>query len=246
MFPVPVSSEGFLGRQLLSIRNRISAVSDPLGIRKLRRKEIRVLLQLGNLSAAREICRELVSDNPSWPPGYSIMADLACHSGKWEEGERLFERAAVEHEAAGNIQAALKLRTGPVFRLAEARGDHEKCLSLCSGEGELNSVLRIRSERQGGSKDTKLPDGMQDWLAERLLMLESAWRGMQQPELLQIAVDWSNNEPEWRWRFIVESMLVWKRDGLDPDGWKKPLRNTVCPVLDPRFHKEWRNAFNDR
>lgn len=240
------SSEGFLGRQLLSIRNRIGSETDPSGLRKLRRREIRILLQLGNLAVARGICRELVSDNPSWPPAYSIMADLTCHSGEWKEGERLFERAAAEHESAGNIKAAARLRTGPVYRLAEARDDYDKCLSLCSGEGELNSVLKIRSERQNGSNETRLPVRVQDWLAQRLLILESAWRGTQQHELLQIAVEWSNTEPEWRWRFIVESMAVRKRDGLDLDGWKRPLRNTVCPVLDPRFHSEWRNLFNDR
>ncbi len=221
-------------------------MTDPSGLRKLRRREIRILLQLGNLSAAGDKCRELASDNPSWPPGHSIMADLACHSGRWEEGERLFERAAREHEAAGNAKAAARLRIGPVYRLAEARGDFEKCLSLCSGEGELKSVLKIRLERQLGSNTARLPEEIQDWLAQRLLMLESAWRGIQQSGLLRIAVEWLNNEPEWRWRFIVEGMIVWKRDGLDPGGWKKSVRSTVCPVLDPRFHSEWRNMFNDR
>ncbi len=246
MFPVSVSSEGFLGRQLLSIRSRIGSVDDPSRLRKLRRREIRILLQLGNLSVAWNICRELVSDNPSWPPGYSIMADLACRSGKWEEGERLFEKAAAEHETAGNIKAAVRLRTGPVYRLAEARDDYEKCLSLCSGDGELSSILKIRSGRQSGSNEARLPEKAQDFLAQRLLILESAWRGTQQHELLQIAVEWSNTEPEWRWRFIVESMDVWKRDGLDLDGWKKPVRSTVCPVLDPRFHSEWRKLSYDR
>ena len=231
---------------MLSLRNRINSVTEPSEMRKLRRREIRILLQLGNLSLAGDICNKLVSDNPSWPPGYSIMADLACHSGKWDEGESLFERAAHEHEAAGNVKAAQRLRMGPVYRLAEARDDHEKCLSLCAGEGELNRVLTTRSERQSGGKETRLPAGTQDWLAERLLMLESAWRGLQHPELLQTAIDWSNTEPEWRWRFIIESMEILKRDGLDLNGWKKPVRSTVCPVLDPRFHKEWRNVFNDR
>lgn len=241
-----VASEGFLGRRLLSIRNRISLVTDPAGLRKLRRKEIRILLQLGNLSAAGDICGKLVSDNPSWAPGYSIMADLACHSGEWEEGEKLFERAAGKHEAAGNSEAAQRLRTGPLYRLAEARGDHEKCLSLCSGAGELSGVLKARYERRSGSKETGLPVEMQDQLAGRLLALEWAWRGAKQSELLQTAVEWSNTEPEWRWRFIVESMTIWRRDGLDLDGWKKTVRSTVCPVLDPRFHTEWRNYFNDR
>jgi len=243
---VSASSEAFLGRQLLSIRNRISSIADPPELRKLRRREIRVLLQLRNLSAARDICKELISENPSWPPGYSIMADLACHSGKWEEAEKLFEEAADTHEIEGNLKAAGRLRIGPVYRLAEARNDYEKCLSLCRGDGELESILIIRSERQRGNLDRKLPDEPQDWLVQNLLMLESAWRGTKQPGLLRAAIEWLNNEPEWRWRFIVESMDIMSRDGLDLSVWKKPVRSTVCPVLDPRFHKEWRNVFYDR
>ncbi len=246
LFPVTVTSEGFLGRQLLSIRNRIGSTTDPSSLRKLRRREIRILLQLGNHTAARDICEALVSDNPTWPAGYSIKADLACRMSKWEEGEGLFERAAAEHEKAGNIKAAARLRTGPLYRLAEARDDHEKCLSLCRGEGELQSILKIRSGRQSGSTEAMLPEGTQDWLAQRLLMLESAWRGAQQHELLQTAEEWLNSEPEWRWRFIVESMAVMKRDGLNLDGWKRSVKSTVCPVLDPRFHTEWRNIFNER
>lgn len=240
------ASEAFLGRQLLSLRNRINSVTEPSEMRKLRRREIRILLQLGNLSLAGDICNKLVSDNPLWPPGYSLMADLACHSGKWEEGEQLFERAAAEHETEGNIEAALRLRTGPVYRLAEAKGDYEKCLSLCPGHGELESILRIRAERQLGINGSTLPAGVQNWLAQQLLLLESAWGGSQQQELLKTAAEWSNTEPEWRWRFIIESMDILERDGLDLNGWKKPVRSTVCPVLDPRFHKEWRNVFNDR
>ncbi|MEN8207949.1 MAG: hypothetical protein ABFR50_01740 [Candidatus Fermentibacteria bacterium] len=240
------SSEAFLGKQLLSIRNRLSSASSPSAKRKLRRKEIRILLQLGNLSAAAEICGELVSENPSWPPGYSIMADLACHSRKWKDAENLFERAAEEHGTAGNIEAVHRLRTGPLYRLAEARGDYEKCLSLCRGEGELNSVLRARSERRNGNSDTKLPDVVQGWLVQRLLILESAWRGARQAELLQTAEEWSNTEPEWRWRFIVEGMIIWKMEGFGPREWRKPVKSTVSPVLDPRFHTEWRNYFNDR
>ncbi|NOQ21348.1 MAG: hypothetical protein GQ565_01685 [Candidatus Aegiribacteria sp.] len=225
----------------------MNSVTDPSRMRKLRRKEIRILFQLGNRAAAWDICRKLVSDNPSWPPGYSIMADLACRSGKWEEGERLFEKAAAEHETAGNTNAAVRLRIGPVYRLAEARDDYEKCLALCSSEGELKNVLKVRLGRLLGSNNVRLPEGVaQDRLAQRLLMLESAWRGMQQHELLKTALEWSNTEPEWRWRFIVESMDVSKRDGLDLDEWEKPIKSTVCPVLDPRFHNEWRNIFNDR
>ncbi|MCD4776002.1 MAG: hypothetical protein K8S15_08140 [Candidatus Aegiribacteria sp.] len=240
-----VSSEGFLGRQLLSIRNRMVSESDPSRLRKLRRKEIRILLQLGNLSAAGDICGELVSNNPSWPPGYSIMADLACHSGKWKEAEKLFEKAAEEHEKENNIEAAERLRTGPVYRLAEARNDFEKCLSLCSGEGDLKSILKVRSGRLLGTGKVKAQLHTEDWLSKRLTKLEIAWSGTSQRELLQEALEWENNEPEWRWRFIVESRHIWKEMGLDLREWCRPVKDTVCPVLDPRFYMEWRKMSND-
>lgn len=214
-------------------------------LRKLRRKEIRILIQLGNLSAAGDICGKLVSDNPSWPPGYSIMADLSCHSGQWEKAEKLFERAAEGHEKEENIEAAERLRTGPVYRLAEARKDYEKCLSLCSGDGKLKSVLRVRSGRLLENSEADLPEDAESWLTGCLLTLERAWRGISQQNLLQKAVEWDYTEPEWRWRFIVESRDIWKAMGLDLREWSRPVKDTVCPVLDPRFYMEWRKVSND-
>jgi len=245
MVSVKGSSEGFLGRQLLSVRSRIVSETDQAGLRKLRRKEIRILLQLGNLHAAEDICETLVSDNPSWPPGYSIQADLACRSKNWNAAEMLFEKAAVEHERAGNIEAALRLRTGPVYRLTEARNDYEKCLSLCTGGGELSGILMVRCKRLLGNSEFPIPDSTEAWLSQRLLLLEQAWRGASFHELLRTAVEWDNTEPEWRWRFIVESADLWKRAGKDIREWQKPLKETSCPVLDPRFYKEWRRLSND-
>ena len=239
------SSEGFLGRRLLSIKNSIGSETDLSRLRKLRRKEIRILIRLGNLSAAQDTCEMLVSDNPSWPTGYSIMADLACHSGQWEEAEMLFERAAEEHEREGNIESAERLRTGPVYRLAEARNDYEKCLSLCSGDGKLKSILRARSGRLLENSRAYLPEDAESWLTGCLLTLERAWRGISQQNLLQKAVEWDNTEPEWRWRFIVESRKIWKVMGLDLREWSRPVKDTVCPVLDPRFYMEWRKVSND-
>ena len=239
-------SEGFLGRQLLSIRNRISSETDPFIMRKFRRKEIRILLQLGNISAAQEICEKLIADYPSWAPGYSIKADLACWSGKWDQAESLFDKAADEHEKAGIEKAAARLRTGPVYRLAEARGDYAKCLLLTDGAGDLKSILRSRSERLSGNNEGKLLPLTENWLAQRLLTLEKAWRGASPEELLFHAVEWDNTEPEWRWRFIIESREIWRSKDLDLLEWSRPVKDTVCPVLDPRFNAEWRILANDR
>ncbi len=241
-------SEGFLGRQLLSIRNKIRLESDMSRLRKLHRKEIRILVQLGNTALAGEIAEKLIADNPSWPPGYSILADLFCISGKWEEAEKLFEKAAAEHESEGNENAAEKLRTGPVYRLSEARKDYRKCLVLCSGRGELKSILEARSRRLlSDSYEIPIPPPEQPLaLARRLYYLEKAWSGSSPSTLLEVILNWENTEPEWRWRYIVESIDIWKRKGLDTRQWSSPVRDTACPVLDPRFHAEWRNLSNDR
>lgn len=238
------ASEGFLGRRLLSIRNSIDLETDLSELMKLRRKEIKILIRLGNLAVAGETSEKLISENPFWPPGYSILADLLCRSGRWDEAEGLFEKAASEHEKAGNAESADKLRTGPVYRLAEARGDYEKCSSLCSGVGELKAVLRIRSERLLGDNNAILPTLPDNRLAAQLLNLEKAWRGISKQNLLETALEWDNTEPEWRWRFIVESIDMEREP--DFDKWSIPVKKTVCPVLDPRFNKEWRMLTDDR
>jgi tetratricopeptide (TPR) repeat protein len=240
-------SEGFLGRQLLSLRNRIQSGPDPSVLRKLRRREIRILTELGNNSAAIDNCRKLIEDNPSWAPGYSIMADLLCRTGEWAEAETQFEKSASMHESAGNTEGAGRLRTGPVFRLAESRGDYERCISLSSGSGDLNCILNVRARRLSeGTTEIEQLSEPENWLAAKLYHLEAAWSGSAPQGLLEQTLDWENTEPEWRWRFIVEGRQIWKIKGMDLSGWSRPVKNTVCPVLDPRFHAEWRTVSNDR
>ena len=233
-----------LGRQLLSIRNRITSEKDISSLRKLRKREIQLLTELGNISAAVVSGENLISDYPLWPAGLSILADVLCRARKWKEAEELFEKAANLYEEAGNPDSAIRLRMGPVYRLSEAGSDFGKCLRLCGNDTELGAVLQVRCSRQMNQK-IPLPPTCTDWLAERLLLLEQVWRGSSANRLFDEIVEWKNTEPEWRWRFIVESIDIWEGRNLNTGKWRKPVKDTVRPVLDPRFTKEWSRLSND-
>jgi tetratricopeptide (TPR) repeat protein len=232
---------GDMGRSLLSSRNRLRSEKDPERRRRLYRRQIRLLVGLGNMEEARKACRELLDENPRWPGSYSIMADLECRIGDWSSAEELFESAAAMHEGSGDAAAAKRLRMGPLYRLAEARGDHARCLDLASGPETLSTVLRARALRRRSESLQDFDAEPVGWLEEKLVILENAWRGKQVEEMAGIAEEWQNTEPEWRWRFIVEGVDIWNRKGLDARPWRGPIKATVCPVLDPRFHVEWKN-----
>ncbi len=239
-----MTTTGQLGRQLLSIRNRITSEKELSGLRKLRKREIQLLTELGNLSAAVASSENLISDYPLWPAGYSILADILCRSRRWEEAEKLFEKAANLYEKTGNSDSAARLRMGPVYRLSEARSDFAKCLSLCGTDSELGAVLQVRCRRQMNQK-VFLPPACTDWLAGKLLLLEQIRQGRSPYRLFDEVVDWKSTEPEWRWRFIVESIEIWHSHNLSTEKWRKPVKDTAQPVLDPRFTKEWSTLPHD-
>lgn len=232
---------GRLGRQLLATRNLLRDEDDPIRRRKLLRREVRLLVELDNLPAAEAACRKLMEENPGWPAAFSMLADIACREGEWEKAEELFGRSAQDHERSGDAESAERIRTGPLYRLAEAREDRAACRELCSGGGELAGILLLRTARLAGSPSGDIPADVEDWLARRLAELESGWRGAPPAPLLDTALQWRATEPEWRWRFIVEGIHLWRRNGLDTRPWDVPLKDTARPVLDPRFRKEWRD-----
>ena len=213
-------------------------------MRKLRKREIQLLNELGNSSAAVASGENLISDYPLWPAGHSILADVLCRARKWEEAEKLFEKAADLYEEADNPDSAARLRMGPVYRLSEARSDFSKCLILCGNDNELGAVLQVRCKRQMNQK-TSLPEACTDWIAEKLLLLEQVLLGKSPYRLFDEAVEWKSTEPEWRWRFIVESIEIWQSHNFNTEKWRKPVKDTVRPILDPRFTKEWSKLSND-
>lgn len=233
-----------LGRQLLSIRNRITSEKNLSSLRKLRKREIQLLNELGNTSAAVASGENLISDYPLWPAGHSILADVLCRARKWEKAEKLFEKAADLYEEADNPDSAARLRMGPVYRLSEARSDFSKCLKLCGNDNELGAVLQVRCKRQMNQK-TSLPEACADWIAGKLLLLEQVLLGKSPYRLFDEVIEWKSTEPEWRWRFIVESIEIWQSHNFNTEKWRKPVKDTALPVLDPRFTKEWSKLSND-
>lgn len=232
------------GRQLLSLKNRIASERDEARLKKLRKKEVLLLAELGNFTEALAFGKRLISDYSGWPAGHAFLADISCRAGRWKEAEDLFKKAANLHDELGNVDSAIRLRTGPIFRLTEARSDFCGCLELCGNDSELEIVLSARSRRRLGEK-IPLPSAGYDRLAGHLLILERAWQGASSNCLLDEALEWEGAEPEWRWRFLVESIDIWQNQELNIRKWLKPVRKTVCPVLDPRFSKEWSRISHD-
>lgn len=198
-------------------------------------------MELGNLQEAGRTAARFIDENPDLPAAMSTMADIACRTGDWQKAEEFFSRAALLHEDAGDQEGAVRLRTGPLYRLAEARDDLRRCMDLCAGGGELGEVLLRRSRRMSGKHQDPVPPETGDLLVQRLALLENAWSGGSPGGLPDIAEGWGGTEPEWRWRFIVEGIRMWKDRDLDVRPWRRPLKETACPVLDPRFNEEWRN-----
>jgi tetratricopeptide (TPR) repeat protein len=225
------------GRRLLALSNLIRGETDDAKLMKLRKEEAALLIELGNPSEARSAAERLLADYPDWPAGHAAAADIACRSGRWTDAEELFARAAELHASGGGTDASERLRTGPLYRLAEARGDYRSCLALCPGPGELAGILAARASRHLGLA-APLPKECSEPLARRLLLLEQAWTGAVSGPLYGEVLEWGASEPEWRWRFIVEGLELHTAAGGDAGDWRQALAETACPVLDPRFGKE--------
>jgi len=236
-----MNSDPKKGRRLLAVHNLILSEGDPSKRMKLRKEEVALLAELGNISAALSSAEALVARYPEWPAGHAAAADIACRAGRWMEAEELFARAAELHRTSGREDACERLRTGPLYRLAEARGDHARCLERCASPGELATVLTARSMRLLG-RLTDLPASCAEPLSRRLLMLESAWAGGDTAALPETALEWGGPEPEWRWRFIVEGLDLHVSRGGSASDWRQAVAETKYPILDPRFGKE-RNRF---
>ncbi len=224
-----------LGRRLMRLKQRIARETDPARLRKLRKDEAQTMLELGQPEQAAGLAGKLAEDYPDWPAGWALLGDLRCRLSRWEGAEEAFSRAVELREAAGMDSAWL--RQGPLYLLAEARGDHGRCLDLADTGTGTGRVLRCRALRLMG-RECDLPGGgMSEPLAKRLLPLERAWRGAD-PRAMPPALDGWDDEREWRWRFVVEGVALFERAGLSPSPWRKALRDFGSPVADPRYPAE--------
>jgi hypothetical protein len=234
------SSAGAGGRQLLNLKGRLSTESDPEQIRALRRKEIRLLLSMGQRDEAAVRAHAMVTDYPEWPEAHSLKADVLCRRRDWHGAGEEFGRAAELHLKAGETAKAARLMHGPLFRQAETESRFERCMELAMLPGFRVPVLEWRARRLAGQLADRPSCPGDDYPWGALMLLEDAWRGGSAKELLGIVDDWPGSEPEWRWRVLVEGVRIWLRQDLDIRRWEKLLRKTERPVLDPRFDSEAR------
>jgi tetratricopeptide (TPR) repeat protein len=224
-----------LGRKLMRLKQRIARETDPARSRKLRKAEVQTMLELDQPRQAAGLADKLAADFPDWPAGWALLGDLRCRLARWDAAEEAFSRAVELREAAG--MDAAWLRQGPLYLLAEARGDHGRCLELAGTGTDTGRVLRFRALRLL-ERDGRPPRaGTAEPLAGRLLLLERAWRGAD-PRIMPPALEGWEDEPEWRWRFVVEGVELFGRAGLTPSPWKKALRAFDAPVADPRYASE--------
>ena len=231
-----MSETGRLGRKLMRLKQQITRERDPARRRKLRKSEAQTMLELGQPGKAAALAERLTEDHPRWPAGWALLGDLSIRLSRWKDAERAFSQAVELREAAG--MDAAWLRQGPLYLLAEARDDFPGCLRLARTGTSTGRVLEARAERLL-KRQPRLPKRVSpdEPLAERLLELERVWREADPRRLTPLLEGWED-EPEWRWRYLVEGVELFRRAGLSPSPWRKVLRGFDSPVADPRFPEE--------
>ena len=228
------------GRQLLDLKARIRAEPDPESRLKLRRKEVLLLAQLGNLPEAMSRAALLLREMPEHPPTRLLIADLHAMDGDWKKSLDAFFEAA---ELAGKLdqaERAEKILLAPCYRIAEGLELLDICsevVSRCSSK--LSAVLRWRLARLDGDPIRPGPSKMPEGLAGGVWLLEACWRGRKPlGGLLETVRDWPASEPEWRWRMVVEGHAIASRAGLSTRRWVRLAREVGGDIKDPRFARE--------
>ncbi len=220
------------GRQLLITRNRLKEETDQVKICSLRRLEASLLIELRQFDQAVSVAGVLAESGSGDGSGAAFYADILARTGKWRLAEKQFTIARDRCLSSGRQAKARSLEQGPLYIMAEARKDAEKCMALAS-----TPVLRERAARRSGelvktvSSETASP-----W--KELALLERVHNGETPKILTGILNSWSAGEGEWRWRILFEGAMLCSEAGHSMKQWRKYLRNTGTNILDPRYHSE--------
>lgn len=219
------------GRQLLNLKRRMNALEDQSKMPILRRREASLLMELGQGADAVAIAASLTGEDTDGS-SMAFLADLYGRLGRWRNAEEWFGKAFSACMDAGREEKARAIASGPLFLLAEARGDHARCLEVAPFD-----VLRARASRLGGTPWGDYPEPLvSPW--REIHLLESVHRGAD-PSLLSGVLDrWSCGEAEWRWRVLFEGAVLFPQGMRPVREWKKYLSETGKVVLDPRYPRE--------
>lgn len=215
------------GCQLLALKNRIREETDCAIKIRLRQREVKILLELGQTSQAISAAGELPRDGT----GLSILGDALCRGSRWKEAEAVFEAARKARLEEGYETRALALARGPLFLLAEARRDWQRCSQLADLPVLASRVSRL----SGGSPVPPNTDGF-PW--ETLALLERCHAGSDPRGLLGAVMVWGRGEREWKWRVMYEGVALCSAAGVLTQQWRRHFRSISGMVLDPRWPGE--------
>ncbi len=220
------------GRQLLILRNRIKDLEDSSKMPSLRRREAGLLLELGQRDEAVAVATSLAETNARDGSALAFLADVLASAGRWASAEKTFTAAAGLCAETGREEKAEALYAGPVFLLAEARGDFETCLQVAPFPLLRNRALRLSGHESGESSQ---PDSS-PW--RELFILEKVHKQGNVSLLSGILDHWKAGEAEWRWRILFEGAFLEYSSGEVSRQWGDYLRETGKKVLDPRYPGE--------
>lgn len=218
------------GCQLLALKNRLHRETDPDVVLKLRQREVKILLELGQLPQAVSAARALPPDGT----GLSILADVLCHGSRWKEAESVFEGARRARMDEGSEARARALARGPLFLLAEARKDWGRCVELADLPVLCARVARLSGAGTGPDEPT-CDEGF-PW--DTLALLEACHGGGDPARLPEAVQAWGRGEREWKWRVVFEGATLTASAGLPLGPWRRLFRSIDGVVLDPRWPTE--------
>lgn len=217
------------GCQLLALKKRLREEADPGERLKLKQREVKLLLALGQAPQALAAARALPPD----ASGLSILADVLCRRGQWKEAEATFEAARQARVREGNESRALALARGPLFLLAEAREDWSRCMALAD-----LPVLAARAARLAGRPAE--PGNSSGFPWRVVALLEACHHGGNPAGLPEALLEWGRGEPEWKWRVLFEGVNLCMSRGISVLPFRRVFRGMGGPVLDPRWPRERR------
>ena len=221
------------GRQLLITRNRLKAETNPSKKASLKRLEANLLLDLALPEEAMIVASALAEAHPADAGAAAFLGDILARTGKWSASEEQFTRSYEICLTLNKKKKAFSLASGPMFLLAEARGDYERCIQVAPSQLLRNRALRLSGKR---TADDTAPPESSPW--RELHLIERVHNGSAPGILRGVLDDWTAGEAEWRWRILFEGGVISGEVGAGLKQWRRYLKLTVGRVLDPRYFQE--------